>query len=175
MAAVSDPVLGEEELAAVALLWKASRRELTCRFGGTSMLPALPPQSEVRLRCGEDGGTGDVVAFLDEGRVVVHRIVAVSPRGWVLTRGDARLLPDHVIRDRGELMGRVVAVRRGDTFVDTPPARASLARALVLWPLALALRLSPSAGTALIAVLVRLRRLMLAGVGALRRASPPAT
>jgi len=155
---VSDPVLGDEELATVARLWKANRRELTCRFGGTSMMPAVPPQAEVRLRCGEKGGTGDVVAFLDEGRVMVHRIVALSPGGWLLTRGDARLLPDHPIRDVAKVMGRVVAVRQGEAFVDLPPAPASFARALVLWPLVQLLHQNPVAGAGVIATLLRARR-----------------
>ena len=95
MAEVSDapPDLGSPELSAVARLWKASRREVVCRFGGRSMAPALPPQAEVRLCCGQEGSVGDVMAFLDGGRMVVHRIVALAPdRRWILTRGDARLL-----------------------------------------------------------------------------------
>jgi hypothetical protein len=156
---VSDPVLGTAELAAVAQLWKSGRRELVCRFGGTSMRPSIAPEAEVRLLCGEGAAArGDVVAFLDEGRVIVHRVVAIAPSGWLVTRGDDRLLPDRVLRDPENVIGRVVAVRSGAAFADVPAARPSFARGLVLWPLVQALRVSPSQGAALIDLLLRARR-----------------
>jgi len=156
---VTDPVLGTAELSAVAELWKSGRRELVCRFGGTSMRPAIAPQAEVRLLCGTPSvERGDVVAFLDEGRVMVHRVVAALPGGGLLTRGDARLLPDRPLQGGGQVMGRVEAVHVGEAFAAVPPLRGSLAQALVLWPLVQALRLSPAAGARLIDVLLRARR-----------------
>ena len=156
---MSGPLLGTAELAAVAQLWKSGRRELVCRFGGTSMRPAIAPGAEVRLLCGEGAAApGDVVAFVDEGRVIVHRVVAALPGGALVTRGDARLLPDRLLRGAGQVLGRVVAVRRGDAFAEVPAARGSSAQALVLWPLVQAVRMSPSAGAAVIGLLLRARR-----------------
>lgn len=156
---MSDPVLGMAELSAVAQLWKRERRELLCRFGGTSMSPAIAHQAEVRLLCGAPSvARGDVVAFLDEGRVIVHRVVAALPGGGLLTRGDARLLPDRPLQDAGQVMGRVEAVRHGEHFVEVPTVRGSIAQALVLWALVRALRLSPAAGARLIDLLLRVRR-----------------
>src|SRR6185503_13087139 len=89
-----------EGLAAVASLWRKTGRELRARFGGASMQPALPPGTEVLLRCGETGGPGDVIAFLAGGHLLVHRVVArAADGGWTLTRGDARVLPDVPILD----------------------------------------------------------------------------
>lgn len=156
---MSDPVLGTEELSAVAQLWKSGRRELVCRFGGTSMSPAIAHQAEVRLLCGvPEVARGDVVAFLDEGRVIVHRVVAALPGGGLLTRGDARLLPDRPLRDAGQVMGRVEAVRVGGRFVEVPPFRGSIAQALLLGAMVGTLRLFPAAGARLIDVLLRVRR-----------------
>jgi hypothetical protein len=174
MGAVSGPPpeLGGLELAAVARLWRASRREVVCRFGGRSMSPAVSPQAEVRLCCGEEGRTGDVIAFLDGGRLVVHRIVAVSAaQGWILTRGDARLLPDTPIRRAENVIGRVAGVRQGDGFADLPPPTPSALRRAVLWPLVGALRLSPAAGTHVIAALVNARRTALTAAALLRAAA----
>lgn len=156
---MSDPVLGTAELAAVAELWKSGRRELVCRFGGASMSPAIAHQAEVRLLCGVPSvERGDVVAFLDEGRVIVHRVVATLPGGGLLTRGDARLLPDRPLPGAGRVMGRVEAVRVGEHFAEVPPGRGSIAQALVLLALVGALRRFPSAGARLIDVLLRARR-----------------
>ena len=156
---MSDPVLGTAELSAVAQLWKSGRRELICRFGGTSMSPAIADRAEVRLLCGVPAvERGDVVAFLDEGRVIVHRVVAALPGGGLLTRGDARLLPDRPLPDAGQVMGRVEAVRVREQFVEVPPFRGSIAQALMLLALVGALRLFPAAGARLIDVLLRVRR-----------------
>jgi hypothetical protein len=163
VAALSDAALEltAEELAAVARLWRATRREVDCRFGGTSMAPTLASGAEVRLRCGEGGAAGDIIAFLDQGRVLLHRVVAASAdRAWILTRGDARLLPDAPIRRAEDVIGRVTAVRDGGTFVPPPaPPRATALQRAVLWPLLASLRVGAGPGTALVRSLVRARRL----------------
>lgn len=162
--------LSAEELAAVARLWRATRREVECRFGGTSMSPALASGAEVRLLCGEGGAAGDIIAFLDEGRVLLHRVVAASAEhGWILTRGDARLLPDAPIRRAEDVIGRVTGVREGDGFAAAPaaPPQSALQRA-VLWPLLAALRMGAAPGTALVRSLVNARRGLRRLSGALR-------
>ena len=140
-----------EGLAAVASLWRKTGRELRARFGGSSMLPALPPGTEVLLRCGESGGPGDVIAFLADGRLVVHRVVARAADGaWTLTRGDARVLPDVPIRDPEAVLGRVAGVWRAGSLEGLPAAGDSLSRRLALRLACAALRASPrAAATAL--------------------------
>ena len=137
-----------EGLAAVASLSRKTGRELRARFGGSSMMPALPPGTEVLLRCGENGGPGDVIAFLADGRLVVHRVVARAADGaWTLTRGDARLLPDVPIRDAEAVVGRVAGVWRAGSLEGLPAAGDSLSRRLALRLACAALRASPGAAT----------------------------
>lgn len=162
--------LGTSEMEAVAKLWRATRREVVCRFAGASMSPALPPGAEVRLDCGAAGGAGDIIAFLERGHVVVHRVVALSSaRGWILTRGDARLLPDAPIRRAEDVIGRVTAVREGEAFVPPAPPRAGSLQRAVLGPLLLALRVHARAGLALVDAAVHTRRLALAALTPWRR------
>jgi hypothetical protein len=138
-----------EALAAVASLWRKTGRELRARFGGSSMEPALPPGTEVVLRCGDAGATGDVVAFLADGRLVLHRVVARAADGaWTLTRGDARVLPDLPIRDPDAIVGRVTGVFRAGALEDVPPPRDSAPRRWVLRVLTAVVQASPGAGTA---------------------------
>lgn len=81
------------ELAAVSELWKRERRTLVTAFGGTSMLPSIAPGQQVTVLCGVEPEIGDVVMFLREGQVGVHRLVA-RLRDGIVTWGDANPLPD---------------------------------------------------------------------------------
>ena len=168
-----DP-LPADQLAAVSVLWGRTGRELRVRFTGSSMAPALSSGTEVRLVCGSGGAVGEVVAVRAGGTVIVHRVVARSATGaWILTRGDARLLPDVPAGDQA-VVGRISGRRVPGGFEDVPRAAGSLAQRAALAPLVALLRLSPRAGTAVIAVLVGLRRLLFIGVGALRPWRRPA-
>jgi hypothetical protein len=166
---VSDP-LSPEHLDAVADLWARSARELVVRLSGRSMEPAIPSGAEVRISCGETGGVGDVVVCREGTGVRVHRVVARAPGGWILTRGDARWLPDAPLSGDEAVLGRVVAVRDGDVFTPTPGTSPSPARGLVLRPLVAALRAHPASGAALVRGLVYARRLALRMATPLRRA-----
>ena len=169
MAAVSVDPLSPEQLAAVGDLWTRSGRELVVRLTGRSMEPAIPSGAEVRIRCGETGGVGDIVACREGAGVLVHRVVARSAGGWILTRGDARWLPDAPLPGDEAVLGRVVEVKRGDAFAPPPGARLSVGRTVVLWPLVTALRVHPRAGTALVRGLVHARRLALRAITPLRQ------
>jgi hypothetical protein len=143
-----------EGLAAVASLWRKTGRELRARFGGSSMEPGVPPGTEVVLRCGESGGPGDVIAFLSDGRLLVHRVVARARDGaWTLTRGDARLLPDVPIVDAEAVVGRIAGIWSAGSVVAVPAPPESLARRWVLGAFAAVLRASPKAGVAALASL----------------------
>ena len=146
--------LSAGELAAVAALWKRTGREVVARFTGRSMEPTIPSGAEVRLRCGAEVEVGDVAAFLREGRLVVHRVVGRSrDAGWILTCGDAFVLPDPPIRDPEAILGRVTGVRDGDRFEEPGAARP---RALARWCVGL-LRWSPALGDPVIRALRYLR------------------
>lgn len=162
--------LSPDQLAAVSDLWARAGRELRVRFTGTSMEPTLASGAEVLLVCGEGGAPGDIVAVREGGGVIVHRVVAGgAERGWLLTRGDARWLPDAPAVGAGAVLGRVAAVHVGATLVPPAPRSASPAQRLALAPLLAVLRLSPRAGIALVRGLVRARRLALRAVTPLRR------
>ena len=137
-----------ETLAAVASLWRKTGRELRARFGGSSMDPALPPGTEVVLRCGETGAPGEVIAFLADGRLVVHRVVARAADGsWTLTRGDARVLPDAPILDPEAIVGRVAGVWRGDALEAVPAPEDSAPRRWAARAFGAVVRVSPRAGS----------------------------
>jgi hypothetical protein len=143
-----------EGLAAVASLWRKTGRELRARFGGSSMEPAVPPGTEVVLRCGETGGPGDVIAFLSDGRLLVHRVVARARDGaWTLTRGDARVLPDVPIVDAHAVVGRIAGIWRAGSLVEVPAPPDSLRRRWLLAGASALLRASPRAGAAALASL----------------------
>jgi hypothetical protein len=103
------------------------------------------------------------------GAVVVHRVVAAAGDGtWLLTRGDARVLPDRPAA-AADVIGRVTAVRAGDGFADIPPRADTRAQRTALAALRAALRASPTGGTALIAALVAARRALLLAAASGRR------
>jgi hypothetical protein len=115
---------GELPLAAIAAIWKRERRTLTACFGGSSMRPTLPPGAELTFVCGAPVAAGDVAVMLHRGRVLVHRVVACSPRGFLLTRGDGTWLLDPPIAAE-DALGPVVGVRQGDRVVEPPPPPSS--------------------------------------------------
>jgi hypothetical protein len=165
-------VLEGDSLAAVASLWRKTGRELRARFGGSSMEPALPPGAELLLRCGEIGAVGDVIAFLAEGRLVVHRVVArARDDAWTLTCGDARVLPDAPIRDAEAILGRVVGVWRGESLGDVPAAPDSLPRRCVVGFFSAVVQASPRAGAAALRSLRTGTRLARTLAGLLRRSA----
>jgi hypothetical protein len=133
-----------EQLRAVAALWARSRREVSARFGGTSMEPTIAPGAEVVLACGGDPRVGDVIAYVMGDQVVVHRLEARARGGWLLTRGDAHVAPDLPVR-AADLLGRVAAVAGPDGPVATPPAPRTMARGAALAACRLALAVHPRA------------------------------
>ncbi|MBI5211585.1 MAG: S24/S26 family peptidase [Elusimicrobia bacterium] len=102
---------------------------LTRRFAfqGDSMLPLLESGDEVWVRAVplEDAEPGDLLVWARfqgaQPALVVHRLLGVgrSAGGELVarTRGDARLHDDEPF-GAGEFLGKVVALRRGGSFVD---------------------------------------------------------
>jgi hypothetical protein len=101
-----------EILQVVAATWKRELRSFEVTFGGVSMIPTIAPGEPVRLVCGPaPPGLGTVIAFIYQGRLAVHRLIAQSADGqWLVTRGDAHFLPDPPVRSTA-VIGVVEATR----------------------------------------------------------------
>src|SRR6185436_20741059 len=118
------------------MLMARTRGELVASFRGSSMEPTIRDGAELLLRHGVAPAVGDIVAFLTAGgSLVLHRVEVVSARhGSLLTRGDARWLPDAPLRDARTIVGVVVGAREGSGFVDPPSAPRGVLRTVALLP-----------------------------------------
>jgi hypothetical protein len=93
----------------------ARQHVVECELRGASMSGAIPAGSRIRIALrGPPYHRGEVVAFITDTNLVVHRIVYLQRRGlrrhspeFMITRGDAMLLPDAPINTRF-VLGRVV-------------------------------------------------------------------
>jgi hypothetical protein len=123
-----------DELIAIAAIWRSQRREIVTSFLGNSMLPTIAPGVEVTIDCAREWNDGDVIAFVGDGHLVVHRIVASSPdRRTLLTLGDYRIVPDAPIEDVNAIIGVITRIRSGNNWIDVPPApRRSFLRGVIL-------------------------------------------
>jgi hypothetical protein len=129
--AVQPPT--ENEILAVASLWRAARREVVTSFQGTSMLPTIAPGVEVLLDCGREWQIGDIIAFVDSGHLAVHRIMAASAdRQWLLTRGDHRIIPDEPFEAQDAVIGVITRVRVREEWIAPSPLQKSWLRERVL-------------------------------------------
>jgi hypothetical protein len=105
-----------ERLAALCGLWQRGQREVWLTLQGGSMLPTLPPGSRLRLACGAtEPAVGEVVAALQEGRLVIHRLVRIdrdaAGETLYLCRGDANPAADPPVT-RAEIVGVVRESRK---------------------------------------------------------------
>lgn len=65
------------------------------RVHGTSMQPAIMPGAVLQVRrSAGPPSPGSVILFRTYGRLVAHRVLAHTPDGRLLTRGDALQAPD---------------------------------------------------------------------------------
>lgn len=115
------PALDARSLAGCELAAATLRRfgALRLRVTGSSMLPAIRPLDEIAVeRChAHEVRRGEVVLFVQRGRLFVHRVIAVDSRGCIVTRGDTNPTPDEPLLP-GQLLGKVVHVRRRGTPID---------------------------------------------------------
>lgn len=88
------------------------------RVAGTSMVPTLPPDSEIHIYpLSPSVSLGDIVVFVDANTndLVVHRIVRRHKNGWI-TQGDNRLVPDRQVPS-SHILGVVrYATYQGDAY-----------------------------------------------------------
>jgi hypothetical protein len=125
------------------------------RVHGGSMWPWLRPEDELEIRREELAriAPGQIVLFERDARLFAHRVLrrlaaAGSSAPQLITKGDTLAAADAPVNE-AELLGRVVAVRRGrrEIHLDTLP-QAVLGRLCALltytsrawYPLALAAR-----------------------------------
>jgi signal peptidase I len=104
--------------------------EVRLRVLGTSMVPAMLPGDLVSIRSAsvDEISVGQVVLFLQNGRLFVHRVVGrnrVSPAGdpeehYLITRGDRLRHDDPPVFSR-EVLGRVVSIERDHRHIGFAP------------------------------------------------------
>ena len=152
-------------------------RTLESTVFGASMGWTIPEGSRIRidLEAQRRYRPGEVIAYVASQNVIVHRVVH-SPRrrpgDYVLTRGDAEMLPDPPVgSDR--VLGAVTAVQRDGDWVPVEHRHRLALPARVLAPLILALvtcalHASPGAAATVVRVLHGGRRRLL---GVVRRAA----
>lgn len=119
-----------ETLKAALEMWRQSGESHYLPLRGTSMLPLLRDGDQV-LVSHHLGNLqrGDIVVFHRAGELLAHRVLRVlvdDGRKALITKGDHVFEPDPTIAQE-ELIGRVLAIRRGDRKmnIDTPAWRAS--------------------------------------------------
>jgi signal peptidase I len=100
---------------AVKLLRSVGQARLA--VSGGSMLPALWPGDilEIHHAASEDISQGDIVVFVRENRLLVHRVLRVNSgqdEVTVITRGDRSARVDAPV-PANELLGRVQTIQRG--------------------------------------------------------------
>lgn len=86
--------------------------EIRWHVEGASMLPTLPPGTEiVVVPLARPPRLGEILLFMEGEHLVVHRLVR-RLGDLLVTQGDGRLTPDRPLR-REQLVGRVVAANLG--------------------------------------------------------------
>lgn len=125
---------------------------IECTLRGGSMSGLIAAGSRVRVIFGDaHWSRGEVVAFIDGARIVVHRVVyrGYSPRArnYLITQGDAMSLPDPPIA-ASAVLGTVVAVHDAGGWRPLgarirPPRRDRLLSFLVLLMAAACMEASP--------------------------------
>jgi hypothetical protein len=101
--------------------------EVESAIRGSSMAPAIPPWSRLRVRVGGEipCQVGDVVFYLADDGYTAHRVVYRAAGGeLLLAEGDARFAPDSPLSPR-QVLGTVVAVEICGQWqpVGAPPVR----------------------------------------------------
>jgi hypothetical protein len=166
LASAVASILREEPMRILAL---ASRlrgpgRVLESVVQGISMGRTLAPGSTIRIELAERPTyrVGDVVAVLVGRRLIVHRLVyrgnSRMAHGFLLTRGDANLIPDAPVPE-ANVLGPVMVVRNDAdwlTLQDRPRrSRGGAMSALFLLVVIVALRINPKSASTCVSLLRR--------------------
>lgn len=108
---------GQRLRAAAALCRSDTQGSVESEVSGVSMGSVIPHGSHIRIGFGADPSElGSVIAFISAGKVMVHRVRwrgrLRRARGFLITQGDAMLLPDVPVESE-TVLGEVVAVEAG--------------------------------------------------------------
>ncbi|HSP99198.1 MAG TPA: S24/S26 family peptidase [Candidatus Dormibacteraeota bacterium] len=135
--------------------------EVESAIRGSSMAPAIPPRSRLRVRVGGQipCQVGDVVFYLADDGYTAHRVVYRAAGGdYLLAEGDARFAPDPPLSCR-QVLGTVVAVEIDGQWLPVGgsparPWRQRLVRGATLAAMIAVSRLSTGAAKRLAALLL---------------------
>ena len=97
------------------------------------MLPALWPGDIVTIiAIADEPHVGEIILFQRRDQFVIHRVIGVTPSAGqtqIITRGDCMTDYDTAIA-ASEVLGRVVAVRRGSREFSLAPQQSPLQKSL---------------------------------------------
>lgn len=82
-----------------------SKQDIDFDVSGNSMLPFIKNNSRIKLAPAYDYSLGDIIAFESGGKLIIHRIVALSPE--IITKGDFNLKFDAPV-SRGMILGKKI-------------------------------------------------------------------
>jgi len=104
------------------------RMRVRMKVSGESMLPSLWPGDEVEIaNCSlDDVRPGEIVLALRDGRLFLHRLVAIKPNGFML-RGDSVPGPDPLYPTEavlGRLVRRASRLKSGANWLGWKCSRA---------------------------------------------------
>lgn len=107
-------------------LWKEAGRPIDVRIEGASMLPLIRPGDTVSLCLinGDELKTGDLIAFRQDGDLIVHRFIKqrrIDRSRWLCQKGDNLSGWSWIPED--DVLGRVESIRgRGKViYMNTRP------------------------------------------------------
>jgi Peptidase S24-like len=115
------PAAAHDAKLSLALDLLRSSHPIHVRATGTSMLPSIWPGDVLSIEnCSPgDVSAGDIIRFMQNGRFVIHRVVAIQRQreklSWI-TRGDAVACDDGLVPAE-DFLGRVSAIRRNSKSI----------------------------------------------------------
>ncbi len=111
-----------EPATGVVSLLKQSGADIESQVCGTSMMPVLPAETRIRIRCGGEPTPGDTVAYISDHPLIAHRMLSRVRRGrrvYLMLRGDANWFCDAPI-DETRVLGVVTAFQDGAVWRPVP-------------------------------------------------------
>ena len=113
-----------------------------------------------------------MIAVVAGDEVIVHRVVAMARKRWLLLRGDANVLCDVPLLDAQAIIGRVEAIERNGALLtpSAPPSRRAARISLAAMRLLLRVNVPLARAAARLAILAR--RLLITALTAARGHNP---
>jgi signal peptidase len=97
-------------------LWQEIGKDTQLKISGMSMLPFIKNGDSVVIRHRKEGiRIGSIVAFRNNQKIIVHRVIKMEKENGkttFLTKGDFNLKPDNAFNE-DNLIGRVTTINRG--------------------------------------------------------------